>query len=244
MARATGLAFGCSLLLVGWLAACDGGEVGGGDPGTSPGAATDGGLPVNNPATGGPEVCDGYDNNGDGQVDEGCACTTGQTAECFPGPVGQAGVGICKKGTHTCQGDAEFGSWGQCTGAVGPKPEICGNGIDEDCDGKDALCPGTVAVTLNIDGDCVTASCPPNAPFPVGCNVSFQGGDSRGCVAVAPGSSVVYFQEGDKCKAGHLSGTLYCSSNQGAPLGAVNCPINKSDKYYPTGKSGCPKIDD
>ena len=61
---------------------------------------------------------------------------------------------------------------------------------------------------LNINGDCVTASCPPNAPHPVGCNITFDGGDDRGCVAHVPGSSAVYFQEGDACLQGHLSGTL------------------------------------
>ena len=32
----------------------------------------------------------------------------------------------------------------------------------------------------------VTAHCPPEAPYPVGCSVFFSPGDDRGCVAAVP----------------------------------------------------------
>jgi hypothetical protein len=67
-----------------------------------------------------------------------------------------------------------------------------------------------------------------------------DGNDPRGCVAHAPGSPVVYFQEGDACGAGHVGGTLQCSSQPGAPLSEANCAINKQTKYYPADQSGCP----
>jgi hypothetical protein len=127
-------------------------------------------------------------------------------------------------------------------------PEICDNAQDDNCNGQvDEGC--AVEVPVNVEGDCVTASCPAWAPYPVGCDLTMEGGDSRGCVANAPGSAEVYFQEGDQCPAlggifggdsGHVSGSLRCSSQQGAALNAENCALNKSEKLYPSSASGCP----
>jgi hypothetical protein len=51
-------------------------------------------------------------------------------------------MGICQMGTQTCiTTDGEFGYWDACTGFIGPEPEICGDGIDSDCDGSDLACP-------------------------------------------------------------------------------------------------------
>ena len=87
------------------------------------------------------EICNGFDDDQDGEVDEGCGCKLGSTKECYPGP--QITIqGICKKGTMTCsKGTSEFGSWGPCSGAVVARAEICGDNIDQDCDGKDFPCP-------------------------------------------------------------------------------------------------------
>lgn len=178
------------------------------------------------------EVCEGQnDENCDGVVDDGCGCCPGATAACG------TSVGVCKPGVAICQPNGVLGA---CEGAVEPSPkEICGNGLDDDCNGLvDEGC--TINVEININGDCVcSAPCPPQAPYPVGCQVDFIGGDDRGCVAVA--KSQVYFQEGDACGAGKLTGKLLCSSEQGPGLNATNCPINKPKPTYGKKPSDCVK---
>jgi len=77
---------------------------------------------------------------------QGGECAPGDTAECYHGPSGTKGVGPCKAGIAVC---AESGYWGPCDGEVLPKPEICGNGIDEDCNGAD----GTLETVVDYDGD-------------------------------------------------------------------------------------------
>lgn len=42
------------------------------------------------------------------------------------------GVGVCRAGTQTCQGN---GTWGPCEGEVLPGAEVC-DGLDNDCDGQ------------------------------------------------------------------------------------------------------------
>jgi len=218
------------------------------------------------PVSAGSDPCgDGIDGNGDGQIDEGCPCAPGDVQPCFAGDPALASVGECRAGVQHCTGSAEFGEWGACEGAVGPAAELCGNGADDDCNGAvdegccasteercydgvdddcdgvpDDGCPPPVDVGVDLDGDCLTASCPPEAPYPVGCDITMAGGDSRGCVASSPTRSTVYFQEGDRCGVGRVTGTLRCASVPGPPLDATNCRVNKPSPTYPADRSGCP----
>lgn len=79
------------------------------------------------------DLCnDNEDNNCDGQVNEGCTCTAGQTQSCG------TDKGECKQGTQTCN---DQGQWGSCVGEVTPTTEIC-DGKDNNCDGAiDEGCP-------------------------------------------------------------------------------------------------------
>lgn len=84
------------------------------------------------------EVCDSggataaMDEDCDGQINNGCDCTSGQTQDCYGGLAGTASVGICKMGRQACVGSG----FGQCQGEVKPGAETCMNpGADDDCDG-------------------------------------------------------------------------------------------------------------
>ncbi len=235
-------------VLVGGAAGTAAGAAGGvgGVGGTSGGAGTGGCSDVGGGTYEATETCgDGLDNDGNGFLDEGCTCTGGQTQQCFSGPPWLAGKASCTYGTQTCIQSGEFGSWGPCVGdgkdCTGNPEEICFNNIDDDCDGEiDEGCE--LEVPVDINGDCLTAACPAQAPYPVKCQITMEGGDPRGCVANTVGDSVVYFQEGDACGAGRVTGTLTCSSQLPTMgLDQSNCAINKPTKFFPMDKSGCPK---
>ncbi len=58
-------------------------------------------------------------------------CPAGETRACYDGPEGTLGVGLCRGGAQTCDGE-RFGD--ACEGQVLPVVELC-NGVDDDCDG-------------------------------------------------------------------------------------------------------------
>jgi len=85
----------------------------------------------------GPDVRRGND------IVEGGPCEPGDVADCYTGMDGTEGVGPCAAGRRTCQ---PGGTWGRCEGEVLPTGEVCGDGIDNNCN-------GTVDEDEDRDGD-------------------------------------------------------------------------------------------
>jgi len=74
----------------------------------------------------------------------GCECAPGASEPCYSGPPGTQDVGVCLGGTRTC--DASGTLWGACEGEVKPANEVCGNTIDDNCN-------GAVDEDVDVDGD-------------------------------------------------------------------------------------------
>jgi subtilase family serine protease len=127
------------------------------------------------------ESCDNKDNDCDGQVDEDVK------RDCYGGPSGTAGKGVCKKGTQTCS----KGLWGQCSGEVKPSSETC-DGKDNDCDGQvdEIGCSCTNGQTRSCSTSGIT--CKPGTQ-------TCSGGKWGSCVGEVKGSAEICDGKDNDC---------------------------------------------
>ncbi|MDD4994918.1 MAG: MopE-related protein, partial [Patescibacteria group bacterium] len=147
------------------------------------------------------EGCDTLDNDCDGDIDEGCGCVLGTP----PRSCDTGHAGICGPGTQTCD---SMGRLTPCLSIAVPSPEVCGDGLDSDCDGlvdcDDMDCWGVGACPDPFEGP----GCVP--------------GDGQDCLLPQPGvcgageSLCLASETWDICRQVVLPGTLPedCSSGE------------------------------
>jgi alpha-tubulin suppressor-like RCC1 family protein len=162
----------------------------------------------------GTESCEGrIDEDCDGAVDEGCPCSEGATRACAE----ELLFAPCSAGTQACRG----GTWTLCEGAVGPVAEVCGNGLDDDCDGMSddpsfcACSPAPEVCGNGLDDDCdgETDESPCAAPMPDAgaSDAGLDGSDAAVRDGCLPGDPLVEISVGGNQSCARRScGSVLC----------------------------------
>lgn len=144
-------------------------------------------------------------------------CEPGETRPCYSGPAGTAGVGICSPGVETCAADGT--SFGACIGQVTPEDEVCGDNLDNNCDGQ-------VDEGCATPGGCLTASdctgadgvCQENVCVAGSCEVAMK---SAGTVCAGPSC-----QDGTETAGAFCDGAGTCVAGPTTSCSPFVCGAN------------------
>jgi hypothetical protein len=191
------------------------------------------------------EICDGKDNDCNGQIDENL------TRACYTGPSGTQGVGECRAGIQICTN----GVWGTCQGEVLPQSEIC-DGKDNDCNGQidegaklvfykdldgDGYTDGTTQVGCSAPSGYVSSAtsgdCNDNDPnINPGKTEICDGKDNNCNGQIDEGVLLVFYKDKDGDGYGDVNDqTLACSQPTGYVSNSSDC--NDNDPNVSPGKT-------
>ena len=120
--------------------ACDGADTDACNEGVTVCDAATGGTKCNDTTTNNLELCDGLDNDCKNGIDDTFALAQACTV----------GLGQCQRAGQTVCNTAQNGTACSATPGV-PQLETCGNAVDEDCNGVDAMCPANDTAAGAVD---------------------------------------------------------------------------------------------
>lgn len=134
-----------------------------------------------------PERCDYADNDCNGKIDDGVANACGgcQTLSAAPGTPCSAGMGACMaSGQYECDGKEAV----KCSAvAKSPSKEVCGDNIDNDCNGQKDDCP--FGQTCMASGSGMVCSLqPPNGSYKNSCTGCTYDGVTLTCASCDQGN--------------------------------------------------------